>query len=137
MLLVMLDVVIKSYTLVCIFTATCTDLYMTADLIIISIPPTTYRLLPSWYQMLTQHLSELLAGTSEDSGVHENLPTNVGFALTMNDIDILEQCLEEFGEADSKAQTKLVQRIMGELCRLHPVNTPFDKAEASKVKLHH
>lgn len=137
MLLVMLDVVIKPYTLVHIFTAACTDLYMTADLIIISIPPTTYRLLPSWYQMPTQHLSELLAGTSEDSGAHDNQPTNVGFALTMNDIDILEQCLEEFGEADSKAQTKLVQRIMGELCRLRPANSPFDKAEASKVKLHH
>lgn len=83
--------------------------------------------------MQAETLSEPLDGSSDNSSIHPSQPTNVGFQLTLEDVGILEQHLEAFGEADTKNRTKLVQSIMGELYRHRPVNTPFDKAEASKV----
>jgi hypothetical protein len=83
--------------------------------------------------MQAESLSDSLDGSSDNSGIHPSQPTNVGFQLTPEDIGILEQHLEKFGEAETKTRTKLVQSIMGELYRHCPVNTPFDKVHASKV----
>ena len=83
--------------------------------------------------MQAESLSNSRDGSSDNSGIHPSQLTNVGFQLTPEDIGILEQHLEEFGEAETKTQTKLVQSIMGELYQHHPVNTPFYKVQASKV----
>ena len=65
--------------------------------------------------MQAGHLSDSLDSLSDHSDLHHSQTTYVGFQLTPEDIDILEQRLEEFGEADTKAWAKLVQNIMGEL----------------------
>lgn len=65
--------------------------------------------------MQAEHFSDSLDGSSNPSGVHDPQPTHVCFQLTPEDIEIMEQHLEGFGEADTKACTKLVQTIMGEL----------------------
>jgi hypothetical protein len=56
-----------------------------------------------------------------------------GFAITSDDAEILQQYLEEFEHAETAVRTRLIERAMAELYMLRPPNTPFDKAEISKV----
>jgi hypothetical protein len=77
--------------------------------------------------------SDSLSGASDISEAHLGEAANLGFTITPQDMQILQHYLEEFQEDDSSARAQLIDRIMGELYRLRPVNSPFDKKDAKKV----
>jgi hypothetical protein len=72
-------------------------------------------------------------GASEASETPLGEAANVGFTITAQDKCILQHHLEEFQKGDTPARTQLIERAMGELYRLRPVHTPFDKLDAKKV----
>ncbi|KAH8985347.1 hypothetical protein EDB86DRAFT_2833150 [Lactarius hatsudake] len=59
-------------------------------------------------------------------------PVKSGFSITPQDRDVLQEYLQEFQEADTDDWTRIVEKAMAKLYHLHPVNTPFDKKDASK-----
>jgi hypothetical protein len=81
--------------------------------------------------MQNEYLSNSDSGESEPGFTSQ--PMNAGFTITPQDIDILQQYLEEFQEADTSLRTKIIEKVMAELYQLRPTNTHFDKKEASKV----
>lgn len=58
---------------------------------------------------------------------------DIGFSMTPDDAGILQQYLEEFEHTETAVHTRLIERAMAELYMLRPPNTPFNKAEVSKV----
>ncbi|KAH8978646.1 hypothetical protein EDB86DRAFT_3151891 [Lactarius hatsudake] len=59
-------------------------------------------------------------------------PVKLGFSITPQDRDVLQEYLQEFQEADTDDRTRIVEKAMAKLYHLRPVNTPFDKKDASK-----
>ncbi|KAH9001968.1 hypothetical protein EDB86DRAFT_2827429 [Lactarius hatsudake] len=59
-------------------------------------------------------------------------PVKLGFSITPQDRDVLQEYLQEFQEADTDDRTRIVEKAMAKLYHLCPVNTPFDKKDASK-----
>ncbi|KAH8985230.1 hypothetical protein EDB86DRAFT_2833172 [Lactarius hatsudake] len=59
-------------------------------------------------------------------------PVKSGFSITPQDRDVLQEYLQEFQEADTDDRTRIVEKAMAKLYHLCPVNTPFDKKDASK-----
>jgi hypothetical protein len=83
--------------------------------------------------MQALHHSDSVSGASDISEAPLGDAADLGFTITSQDMQILQHYLEGFQEADTSARTQLVDRIMGELYRLRPVNSPFDKKDAKKV----
>lgn len=83
--------------------------------------------------MQSEDHSDALTGDSAHSDAHIEDIVNIGFTITPQDTNILQHYLEEFQGGDTSARTALIDKIMGELYRLRPVNTPFDKKDARKV----
>jgi hypothetical protein len=83
--------------------------------------------------------NEYSSDSPSQSGVSKTSPTynaqtmNTGFAITPQDVDVLQQYLEEFQEADTTLWTRIIEKAMAELYQLRPASTHFDKKEASKV----
>ncbi|KAH9009802.1 hypothetical protein EDB85DRAFT_1902737 [Lactarius pseudohatsudake] len=59
-------------------------------------------------------------------------PAKSGFSITPQDRVVLQEYLEEFQEADPDERTRIIERAMAKLYHLRPVDTPFDKKDASK-----
>jgi hypothetical protein len=83
--------------------------------------------------MQAAYHSDSLSGASDISEAPPGEAANLGFIITSQDTQILQHYLEGFQEADTSARTQLLDRIMGELYRLRPINSPFDKKDAKKV----
>jgi hypothetical protein len=77
--------------------------------------------------------SDSLSGASDVLGAHLGETVDVVFTITAQDTQILQHYLEEFQAGDTSVHTQLIDRIMGELYRLRPVNSPFDKKDAKQV----
>lgn len=73
------------------------------------------------------------SGASEISPTHNEQTIDTGFTITPKDVDVLQQYLDEFQEADTTLRTRIIEKAMGELYQLRPVSMHFDKKEASKV----
>ncbi|KAH9037487.1 hypothetical protein EDB85DRAFT_1888399 [Lactarius pseudohatsudake] len=79
--------------------------------------------------------SSSTSGGSRDSPHSESdgeQPAKSGFSITPQDRVVLQEYLEEFQEADPDERTRIIERAMAKLYHLRPVNTPFDKKDASK-----
>jgi hypothetical protein len=83
--------------------------------------------------MQAAYHSDSLGGASDISDAHLGETVDVVFTITSLDTQILQHYLEEFQAGDTSVHTQLIDRIMGELYRLRPVNSPFDKKDARKV----
>jgi hypothetical protein len=87
--------------------------------------------------MQNEYFSDSQSGDSAPPPVPQTQPTAgttpAIFFITPKDAEILQQNLEEFRGGSPAQRTKLVEIVMGELCRLRPENAPFDKALAKKV----
>jgi hypothetical protein len=83
--------------------------------------------------MQTEYHSDTLTGDSARSDADLGDAVNIGFTITPQDAQILEYYIEEFNGGDISSRTALYDKIMGELYRLRPVNTPFDKKDARVV----
>jgi hypothetical protein len=78
-------------------------------------------------------MSNSSSGESEmPSGPAMHPPTD-GFTITPQDTDILRGYVEEFENADSQMRNKILETSMGELYKLRPANSTFDKKQAKKV----
>ncbi|KAH9010548.1 hypothetical protein EDB85DRAFT_2161146 [Lactarius pseudohatsudake] len=69
---------------------------------------------------------------SEQPESDREQPVKSGFSITPQDRDILQEYLQEFQEADTDDRTRIVEKAMAKVYHLRPVNTPFDKKDASK-----
>ncbi|KAH9009634.1 hypothetical protein EDB85DRAFT_2162478 [Lactarius pseudohatsudake] len=79
--------------------------------------------------------SSSTSGGSRDSPHSESdgeQPAKSGFSITPQDRVVLQEYLEEFQEADPDERTRIIERAMAKLYHLRPVDTPFDKKDASK-----
>jgi hypothetical protein len=76
---------------------------------------------------------------SGESGAHTPLtvpPIKEVFTMTEEDVTILEEHLEEFSNGNADLRNTIVANVMAELVLLRPETFPFNKAEASKVRVH-
>ena len=69
-----------------------------------------------------------------NSDVPPDVPVDVAFSITSEDASYMGQYLDEFKEGDTATQTLLIDRVMGELCRSRPKDSPFDKVDAKVVR---
>ncbi|KAH9007820.1 hypothetical protein EDB85DRAFT_2165197 [Lactarius pseudohatsudake] len=79
--------------------------------------------------------SSSTSGGSRDSPHSESdgeQPAKSGFSITPQDRVVLQEYLEEFQEANPDERTRIIERAMAKLYHLRPVDTPFDKKDASK-----
>ncbi len=53
--------------------------------------------------------------------------------LTPQDINILREYVEEFEQADTQLRKKILERAMGDIYRIQPGNSAFNKEEARTV----
>ncbi len=53
--------------------------------------------------------------------------------LTPQDINILREYVEEFEQADTQLRKKILERAMGDIYRIRPGNSAFNKEEARTV----
>jgi len=83
--------------------------------------------------MQAESHSDSLSGDSDLSVARLGKADDAGIDLTPQDKQILAYYLEEFQAADTVDRTILIDRIMGELYRLRPVDSPFDKKDAKLV----
>ena len=83
--------------------------------------------------MQSPHSSDISSGESEippSPIVH--CPTT-GFKVTSKDADILNEYMDEFENADTQTRDNILEKAMGELYKLRPGNTAFNKKEAKQV----
>jgi hypothetical protein len=66
------------------------------------------------------------------TGPTQNIPAD-GFKLTPEDGNILNKFMDEFEWADTQMRNNILEKAMGELYRLRPGNSVFDKKEAKQV----
>ncbi|KAN0140679.1 hypothetical protein V8E53_001506 [Lactarius tabidus] len=71
-----------------------------------------------------------MSGASDPQEARLGETVDGGFTVTPQDTNILQHHLDEFQNGDPSLRTQLIDRVMGELYRLRPVNTPFDKKDA-------
>jgi hypothetical protein len=83
--------------------------------------------------MQAAYRSDSPGGASDSSDAPPDVGVDAVFQITSHDTNILQHYLDEFQRGDTSARTLLIDRIMGELYRLRPVNSPFDKKDAKKV----
>jgi hypothetical protein len=72
------------------------------------------------------------------SGPAIHAQTNI-FKVTPEDVNILNEYIVEFEEANTGARHTLLEKILGALYALHPPNTVFDKSdikEACDLNIH-
>jgi hypothetical protein len=63
-------------------------------------------------------------------------PPTAGFIFTPEDTNILNKYLDEFEQADTPMRNNILEKVMGEIYRLRPGNTGFDKKEAKQASIH-
>ena len=83
--------------------------------------------------MQAAYQSDSPGSASDSSDVPPDVGVDAVFQITSHDTNILQHYLDEFQGGDTSAWTLLIDRIMGDLYRLRPVNSPFDKKDAKKV----
>ena len=71
--------------------------------------------------MQYDYFSDSLTGPSAHPLMHPSNPTPLGFSITPQDIEILQQYLTGFQIADASNRSKLVEQVMGDLYKLRPV----------------
>jgi hypothetical protein len=60
-------------------------------------------------------------------------PPTTGFKITPQDANILEGYMDDFEQADTQTRSNILEKAMGEMYRLRPENSIFDKKEAKQV----
>jgi hypothetical protein len=60
-------------------------------------------------------------------------PPTTGFKITPQDTNILDGYIDEFEKADTQTRNNILEKVMGELYRLRPDNSVFDKKEAKQA----
>jgi hypothetical protein len=83
--------------------------------------------------MQAAYHSDSVSGASDVQEAPLGETGDVAFTITAQDAQILQHYLEDFQPRNTSVRTELIDRIMGELYRLRPVNTPFDKKDAKQV----
>jgi hypothetical protein len=83
--------------------------------------------------MHSEHNSETSHNELEhNSSTAMNTQTSV-FKVTLEDANILNEYIVEFQEADTETCNKLLEKSMGELYKLHPRNSSFDKKDIKQA----
>jgi hypothetical protein len=85
--------------------------------------------------MQSERISDSDSSESEappDPSAH---PPKDGFKMTPHDINILRRYMEEFEQSDTQMRNKILEKAMGEIYRLRPGNSAFDKKDAKQVCL--
>jgi hypothetical protein len=59
-----------------------------------------------------------------------------GFQFTPEDTSILNRYMDEFEQADTQMRNNILEKVMGEIYRLRPGNTRFDKKQAKQACTH-
>jgi hypothetical protein len=83
--------------------------------------------------MESEPLSETSSGESEMPPSPTILPAGKGFAITTQDANILKGYIEDFQKADTETRKAILEKVMGELYTLRPLNSAFDKKEVKQV----
>ena len=83
--------------------------------------------------MESEPLSETSSGELEMPPSPTILPAGKGFAITTQDANILKGYIEDFQKADTETRKTILEKVMGELYTLRPLNSAFDKKEAKQV----
>jgi hypothetical protein len=84
--------------------------------------------------MHASYQADSMSGASDPQEARLGETVDGGFTVTLQDTNILQHHLDEFQNGDPSLRTQLIDRVMGELYRLCPVNTPFDKKDARNVR---
>jgi len=63
-------------------------------------------------------------------------PPMTGFQFTPEDTSILNRYMDEFEQADTQMRNNILEKVMGEIYRLRPGNTRFDKKQAKQACTH-
>jgi hypothetical protein len=85
--------------------------------------------------MQSEDIPNASSGESEVPSGPATRPPAKGFRITPQDASILMGNRQLFENADSQAKNKVLETCMGELYKLRPANTTFDKRQAKKVFL--
>jgi hypothetical protein len=64
-------------------------------------------------------------------------PGHIPFTITPKDGEVLEQYLDAFKAAKTKARADITEKAMAELYQLRPPDLLFDKKDASLVCVYH
>jgi hypothetical protein len=83
--------------------------------------------------MESEPLTDSPSGESEIPPSPAMLPAGKGFAITPQDANILKGYIEDFQKADTETRKTILEKVMGELYTLRPLNSAFDKKEAKQV----
>jgi hypothetical protein len=80
--------------------------------------------------------------TSQQSSSHQSTdqdnPTIANiFTLTKEDVEALSEYVDEFQEGDTDRRSTIIANAMADLVTLRPAGEPFNKLDASKVRLVH
>lgn len=79
------------------------------------------------------HSSDTSRGEPElHSGRAMDTQTSV-FKVTPEDANILNEYIVDFQEADTETRNRILEKAMGELYKLRPGNSPFDKKDIKQV----
>jgi hypothetical protein len=83
--------------------------------------------------MQSPHGSDASSGESENHSGPIMHPPTTGFKITPQDTNILDGYIDEFEKADTQTRNNILEKVMGELYRLRPDNSVFDKKEAKQA----
>jgi hypothetical protein len=79
--------------------------------------------------------SDATSGESEHpSDPIMHLPTT-SFQFTPEDKTVLKRYMDEFEQADKHMRNNILEKVMGELYKLRPGNSTFDKKEAKQARI--
>jgi hypothetical protein len=60
-------------------------------------------------------------------------PQSNTFKITSDDAEILNRYIDQFQHADTPMRSRILEVAMGELCKLRPGDTEFNKRDAKEV----
>jgi hypothetical protein len=85
--------------------------------------------------MQSPHTSDASSGESEIQVPSMPImhPPTTSFKITPQDANILEGYMDDFEQADTQTRSNILEKAMGEMYRLRPENSVFDKKEAKQV----
>lgn len=83
--------------------------------------------------MQSAHHSDAASGESEVPSHPATHPPTNGFKITLEDANIFRGYMNEFEAADTQMRRRILEKVIGEVYRLRPSNSTFDKKKAKKV----
>jgi hypothetical protein len=128
------------YTELCIYC--CPNAVMTGIIPHQSAQTIPYDLVANNFNQTPTHFAFLMHLVHNSETSHNELEDNCStsmdthtgiFKVTPEDANILKEYIVEFQEADTETWNKILEKSMGELYKLHPRNSPFDKKDIKQA----